>query len=138
MMPSVNANAHLAEMYHDAKAHPCADCGVHYPIHVMQLDHRPDVVKRFAVNAPLWPGSAQVRAALAVAIAELGSAEAVMRAEIAKCDVVCANCHAKRTYRRRIERLREQGRTSPRLGCLAGEDHCRHGAPAAGSQGDAE
>lgn len=137
MTSILTAKEHLAELYHDAKAKPCSDCGVQYPIHVMQLDHRDGALKRFGVNAPLWPGSAQVREALAKAIAELGSTETVMRAEIAKCEVVCANCHAERTYRRRIERLARRGRTGTRVGCLAGEDHCRHGGPASAAHREA-
>ena len=115
--------ADLAEMLHDAKARPCADCGVRYPIHVMQLDHRPGSGKLFGVGDPLWghpsPG-------LVEATAALGSVEAAMRAEIAKCDAVCANCHAERTYQRRAELARS--RPPIRVnGCLTGEAYCRHG-----------
>jgi hypothetical protein len=115
--------ADLAENLHDAKARPCADCGVQYPIHVMQLDHRPGSGKLFGCGDPLWghpsPG-------LVKATAILGSVEAAMRAEIAKCDTVCANCHAERTYRRRAELAR--ARPPVRVnGCLTGEAYCRHG-----------
>jgi len=93
----VSKIAELAELLHDAKSGPCVDCGRQYPIHVMQLDHRPGTHKRFHVSDPLWgkpsPG-------LDAAAAELGSVVAAMRAEIDKCDLVCANCHAERTFRR--------------------------------------
>lgn len=66
-----------------AKAQPCADCGIQYPFYVMQLDHVRGK-KRF--------GLGRIK----------GSAIAASRIldEIAKCDVVCANCHAARTYTR--------------------------------------
>lgn len=69
------------------KARPCADCGIQYPPYVMHFDHRPGETKIANVS------SAQVL---------LGTMERLM-AEIAKCDVVCANCHAERTHRRRLE-----------------------------------
>jgi hypothetical protein len=103
----------LVELHHDAKTGPCADCHVQYPMHVMQLDHRPGSGKLFGCGAPLWghpsPG-------LAVAVAALGSKRAALLAEIAKCDLVCANCHADRTYRRRREQRPE-----------AQPSWCRHG-----------
>ena len=104
LTPRQEAIRELAETLHDAKDGPCADCGRQYPIHVMQLDHRPGSGKRFHVSDPLWgkpsPG-------LDAAVAELGSAFAALRAEIAKCDRVCANCHAERTFRRRADRRPE-------------------------------
>jgi hypothetical protein len=65
-----------------AKARPCADCGVQYPCHVMQFDHLRD--KEFGLAG----------AAL------ISVSEDQLLNEIAKCDVVCANCHAERTYQR--------------------------------------
>jgi hypothetical protein len=52
----------------------------------MDLDHRPGSDKLFPV-----------------AIAVSGGVYPLQKivAEIAKCDVVCANCHRERTYRRR-------------------------------------
>jgi hypothetical protein len=71
-----------------AKAQPCADCGVQYPHYVMQLDHRGD--KLFTVSSILSSGQ--------MPIPRRDITLQVLLDEIAKCDVVCANCHAKRTY----------------------------------------
>ena len=70
-----------------AKDRPCADCDVQYPYYVMQFDHLPGEVKTFDIGAfgSRW-----------VSITAL-------RREIAKCEVVCANCHAERTHQRRLE-----------------------------------
>jgi hypothetical protein len=61
--------------------HPCVDCGESDPI-VLEFDHLRD--KTFAVAAKLvdyrW--------------------ERILE-EIEKCEVVCANCHRRRTARRR-------------------------------------
>ncbi len=70
----------------EAKAVPCADCGNQYPFYVMDFDHRPGEKKCFNLSA------ANVQTRLCWAKFE---------AEIAKCDVVCANCHRERTYQRR-------------------------------------
>ena len=63
------------------ETHPCVDCGEPDPI-VLQFDHLSD--KRFDIGHDLpdrrW---------------------ADVLAEIAKCEVVCANCHVRRTSRRR-------------------------------------
>jgi hypothetical protein len=70
------------------KSRPCMDCGGRFPVCAMDFDHRPDEDKRFEV-ATNWGRSRQD---LAI--------------EIAKCDVVCANCHRIRTADRRPERLK--------------------------------
>ena len=68
------------------KDRPCADCGVSYPYYVMEFDHRGD--KEFAIADNAHRVS-----------------ESKLRNEIAKCDVVCSNCHKARTYiRRQAER----------------------------------
>ena len=56
---------------------PCADCGGTFPPVAMQWDHRPGEQKFFDVSS-----AAPRRAKRAVI------------AEIRKCDLVCANCHA--------------------------------------------
>lgn len=61
-----------------AKAAPCQDCGVEYPPYVMDFDHRDPSSKRANVS-------------------RLNHIAAV-KAEIAKCDLVCANCHRERTH----------------------------------------
>jgi hypothetical protein len=66
---------------------PCADCGVRYPHYVLDYDHRPGGQKRANVNV----------------LVKRGAKEEVLLAEIAKCDLVCANCHRVRTFRRRQE-----------------------------------
>lgn len=65
----------------DIKAVPCADCGVQYPPSAMDFDHVRGE-KRFNVSA-----------ATRLNLADL-------LAEVAKCEVVCSNCHRERTRRR--------------------------------------
>lgn len=66
-----------------AKYKPCTDCGVQYPPYVMQFDH-------IGVDKVLNI-SAMRRKKMNFALIE---------AEIAKCEVVCANCHAERSHSR--------------------------------------
>lgn len=62
--------------------HPCVDCGEKFPYYVMQFDHIGDD-KHSNINRMMW------RSSLAKVIEE-----------IQKCELVCANHHAARTYRR--------------------------------------
>jgi len=69
-----------AAMIDAAKSKPCADCGVQYPPYVMQFDHVRGV-KEFGIargRNGCWSSKRLLD-------------------EIAKCEVVCANCHAERT-----------------------------------------
>jgi len=64
------------------KDRPCADCGVKYPPYVMDFDHVRGT-KTSNLN-----------------LARYHSRSWIDR-EVAKCDVVCANCHRERTHNRR-------------------------------------
>lgn len=57
----------------EAKAQPCMDCGQSYPTVCMQFHHRDPSTKKGEVS-----NRSTVNAALA---------------EMAKCDIICANCH---------------------------------------------
>jgi hypothetical protein len=72
-----NSNSELVK---EVKSIPCMDCGVKYPYYIMDLDHRED--KSFDISSHRSKGRLQILA------------------EIAKCDVVCANCHRIRTHDR--------------------------------------
>jgi len=74
--------ARLREIAREAKARPCADCGLEYPYYVMDFDHV-DGDKRMIISQLINFGS-------------IGR----LLAEIAKCEVVCANCHRVRTWER--------------------------------------
>jgi len=74
----------------DLKNKPCADCGGQFHPAAMTFDHLPGTTKRADVATLV------IRSSISVA-----------RAEIAKCELVCANCHAIRTYERREQRRRE-------------------------------
>jgi hypothetical protein len=97
------ANRHLKkiqQMLRAAKEKPCADCGRQYPFYVMEFDHREGETKLFNISALNGYRRTSMRNLLA---------------EIAKCDLVCANCHRERTYRRgqyrpRKYRVRQPGR----------------------------
>lgn len=63
----------------------CADCGNSYRYWVMQFDHLPGSQKLLQISNGLSSG--------------MGGMRAVLR-ELEKCEVVCANCHATRTFNR--------------------------------------
>ena len=60
--------------------HPCVDCGECDPV-VLEFDHLRDKYKDIAKLIRGWPWP-------------------TVMAEIEKCEVVCANCHRRRTYAR--------------------------------------
>lgn len=66
-----------------AKNRPCIDCCVQYNPWVMQFDHRDPKLKSFDIGK--MEGFSLRRIQL----------------EIDKCDIVCANCHAERTWKQR-------------------------------------
>ena len=73
--------ARLDAVVTEAKAVECTDCGVQYPSYVMEFDHvRGSKVFNLA-HSSRYGMPATLR-------------------EISKCDVVCANCHRKRTAAR--------------------------------------
>ena len=63
------------------KTGPCMDCGVMYPSYVMDFDH-----VRGKKSFNLSKGGTRGK----------GSIDR----EVAKCDLVCANCHRERTHQR--------------------------------------
>ena len=71
-----------------AKSVPCADCGRRYPPYVMDFDH----VRGSKVGN--------------ISHLKVRSTSAALLAEIAKCEVVCANCHRIRSHERLSSRDR--------------------------------
>lgn len=69
----------------ECKDVPCTDCGIKYPPFVMDFDHVRGT-KSFNLSR-----AASKRISLDV-----------LKEEINKCEVVCANCHRLRTHSRRI------------------------------------
>lgn len=94
----VKWQSELRALLAQLKSVPCADCkGTFDPV-CMDFDHREPGTKREAVSKLFKRGKKAVLA------------------EIAKCDVVCANCHRLRTYRRRNHeewRAAAQGKPLP-------------------------
>lgn len=66
----------------EVKNVPCQDCEQSYPYYVMDFDHREGVDKLGNIAH----------------MASLGLAR--VKEEVAKCDVICSNCHRVRTYMR--------------------------------------
>lgn len=73
-----------SEMLATLKNVPCMDCGGVFPPCVMDFDHRDPSTKTKRFRSP---GMMAARTSLAE-----------FEAEIAKCDLVCANCHRIRTH----------------------------------------
>jgi hypothetical protein len=74
-----NLRARVADI---KEASPCMDCGFFYPAPVMEFDHRPGEYK-FKTVAAMCAG---------------GYSWEKITQEIAKCDLLCANCHRIRTH----------------------------------------
>ena len=68
------------------KDNPCTDCRERHPYYVMQFDHKPGETKVECVAVMVSKNAAWAR----------------IEKEVAKCDLVCANCHAKRTHIRTL------------------------------------
>ena len=75
----------LMRRVNELKTRPCTDCGVQYPPYIMDFDQIADeklddvcAMRRRMMD---W--------------------EKIL-AEVAKCEVVCSNCHRSRTYFRRL------------------------------------
>lgn len=95
-----------------AKAKPCMDCNIQYPYYVMEFDHRPGEFKRFSL--------AMTGGKHEVVISETRTKKrdrgkgansfgaTTIAKEIAKCDVVCSNCHRERTHQRRLQKLTQE------------------------------
>lgn len=89
-------DAEVGHLIETAKSVPCLDCGIAYPHFVMDFDH--------------------VRG---TKLAEISAARHMrwsihkIKQEIAKCEVVCANCHRLRTYTRLMEAIREGRKPNP-------------------------
>jgi len=79
------------------REHPCADCAETDPV-VLDFDHLPGSEKRFDVGRAV-SGSTR-------------SWASILR-EIEKCDVVCANCHRRRTAARAGFRKHRLGAGEP-------------------------
>lgn len=67
---------------------PCTDCNVSYPYYVMDFDHLDPKEKSFAVSK----------------IERAKTVERLLQ-EVAKCDLVCSNCHRVRTHNRGYARI---------------------------------
>lgn len=70
------------EILREAKSVPCMDCGVQYPPYVMDADHRDRDDRKFSLSR-----------------ATADVTEEQFMEELAKCDIICANCHRIRTYK---------------------------------------
>lgn len=75
----------LAEFIISLKHMPCKDCGILYPHYVMDFDHLGECKKIASVSR--------------MASEHMYSKTKIVE-EIKKCDLVCANCHRIRTYKR--------------------------------------
>jgi len=81
---NINRKKMLLEFVNSLKDKPCMDCGGTYPTFVMDFDHRDRKQKVSTISR---------------VIRDMWSKERIL-SEIKKCDLVCANCHRIRTYKK--------------------------------------
>jgi hypothetical protein len=89
-----------------AKAVPCADCGKEYHFSAMDFDHVTGE-KKFNLS--------QVNKVTSIKAA---------KEEIAKCEVVCSNCHRFRTWNRRFQQFSLYARVDIGAACKADVFEC--------------
>lgn len=87
------------EFLRDLRRRPCQECGRTFPPWVMDFDHRDPTKKSFNVMSSRAMLMSRLR----------------LMAEIEKCDILCANCHAARTYKGHLARNRSQQGKSDRI-----------------------
>lgn len=75
---------------------PCTDCDVRYPYYVMDFDH---------IGTDKVAGISRLK--------HISNMEA-LAVEIAKCELVCANCHRQRTHERLALVTQKQSATPTR------------------------
>lgn len=75
------------KLLNDIKNVPCMDCNQSFPSYCMDFDHVSGE-KKFQIGS---------RSAT--------SSMTTLFKEMAKCEIVCANCHRKRTYMRKTPKL---------------------------------
>ncbi len=76
------------------EANPRKDCGKKYPWYVMEWDHVPERgEKKYTIST----------------LAHRGMTAPGLWKELAKCDIVCANCHTIRTYNRVVVTMASSG-----------------------------
>jgi hypothetical protein len=85
---AIAAKNKLRAYIRQKKAKPCTDCGIEYPYYVMQFDHLRD--KKYHISNLVNSNNLKK-----------------LEDELAKCEVVCANCHAVRTFHRGVAQLVE-------------------------------
>lgn len=68
------------------KSNPCVDCSGIFPHYIMEFDHVPERGPKKA-NIGTLSGSRKMTAKS-------------IKEELQKCDLVCANCHKIRTFKR--------------------------------------
>jgi hypothetical protein len=86
----IRADKLRREWVNSLKQDPCFDCGNRFPPYVMDFDHRPGTDKAHAIMS-------------CVSMLATRVPRATVLAEIAKCDLVCSNCHRERTHQRQPE-----------------------------------
>ena len=74
--------SHVKWMDSLKEGRPCADCGLTYPPYVMEWDHLPGTEKALVLADTRRSAHARKR----------------ILDELAKCELVCANCHRERTF----------------------------------------
>jgi hypothetical protein len=84
--------AHLYKYIREYKErHPCADCKIQYPYYVMDFDHVRGKKQKNVME--LVPTLSKKK----------------IDEEIAKCEVVCSNCHRARTHMRKSIKEKRAG-----------------------------
>jgi hypothetical protein len=78
----------MVDLLRELRSLPCLDCGRTFAPNQMDFDHRDAASKAFRLTS----GGAMLRPTSAIL------------SEVAKCDIVCANCHRVRTQERHASR----------------------------------